>query len=142
MFSRRLRWVWAVGTVIGNWVMGGPRSGKENIPPVGEYICRARGDDWSSLAAAAGLYDCGEGEVGKDRFVGEGEREYRDEGDTDDPGVRRPLGVDAGTRRDGEEVFRLVGEDDNVRFNAEGNVLADVTVGERPMGEGMVSPLE
>lgn len=80
--------------------------------------------------------------MGKDRFVGEGEREYRDEGDTDDPGVTRPLGVDAGTRRDGEEVFRLVGEDDNVRFNAEGNVLADVTVGERPMGEGMVSPLE
>lgn len=83
----------------------------------------------------------GEGEVGNDRFVGEGDNEYREEGDTDDPGVRRPLDVVVGRRRDGDEVFRLVGDDDSVRLREEGGKgLGDVTVGDRPIGDGMVSP--
>lgn len=46
-----------------------------------------------------------------------------------------------GTRRDGDEVFRLVGEDDSVRLSEEGGKgLGDDTVGDRPIGEGMVSP--
>lgn len=83
----------------------------------------------------------GEGEVGNDRFVGEGDNEYREDGDTDDPGVRRPLDVVVGRRRDGDEVFRLVGDDDSVRLREEGGKgLGDVTVGDRPIGDGMVSP--
>lgn len=42
--SRKFRCEWAVGTVMGRWVMGGPRSGNENILPVDEDIWRARGD--------------------------------------------------------------------------------------------------
>lgn len=129
-----------MGTVMGMWEIGGPRSGNENILPVDEDIWRARGDVCNILAV--GLNECGDGEVGKDRLVGEGDNEYREEGDTDDPGVRRPLVVVEGTRRDGEEVFRRVGEDDNVRFSGDdGYGLGDVTVGDNPMGDGIVKPL-
>lgn len=72
--SRKFKCEWAVGTVMGRWVMGGPRSGNENILPVDEDIWRARGDVWSILAAGLKV-ERGEGEVGNDRFVGEGDSE-------------------------------------------------------------------
>lgn len=138
--SRKFKCEWAVGTVIGRWVMGGPRSGNENILPVDEDIWRARGDVWSILAAWLKV-DWGEGDVGKERLVGEGDNEYSEEGDTDDPGVRRPFDVVVGTRRDGDDAFRLVGEDDSVRFSEEGGKgLGEDTAGDRPNGDGMVSP--
>lgn len=80
--------------------------------------------------------------MGKERFVGEGDKEYREEGETHDPGVKRPFGVVDGTRRDGDDVFRLVGDVDNGRFKGdEEKGLGDVTVGEKPMGDGIVNPL-
>lgn len=140
MLSCKFRCEWVVGMVMGKWVMGGFWFGNENIFLVDEDIWWVRGDVWSILVVVGLKVEWGEGEVGNDWFVGEGDNEYREEGDIDDFGVRCLLDVVVGRWWDGDEVFCFVGDDDSVWLREEGGKgLGDVMVGDRLIGDGMVS---